>query len=94
MRAYCAADKLGTGMMIVRSDIGGNINRLATAHARDPARYTDIFQILLDEVARREQCGTRSETNALLWLKRCVGVCPEFSEFPCIAMVIMVCLNF
>ena len=78
----------------MRSDIGGNINRLATAYARDPARYTDIFQILLDEVARREQCGTRSETNALLWLKRCVGGCPDISESSCFAMVVMVCLGF
>ncbi len=67
----CRADKLGTGMVIVRSDIGGNINRLAAAQARNPARYADLFPIALDEVARGQERGTQSDTNALLWLKRC-----------------------
>ncbi|KAK9839707.1 hypothetical protein WJX81_007247 [Elliptochloris bilobata] len=73
-------DKLGTGMMIVRSDIGGNINRLATAQARDPARYADLFRIPLDEVARGEECGTHSETNALLWLKRAMHFIAELLQ--------------
>jgi len=67
----CRADKLGTGMVIVRSDIGGNIKRLAAAQARNPERYADLFHIALDEVARGQERGTQSDTNALLWLKRC-----------------------
>ena len=54
----------------MRSDIGGNIGRLAAAQTRNPARYADLFQIPLDEVARGVERSTRSETNALLWLKR------------------------
>lgn len=54
----------------MRSDIGGNISRLAAAQTRDAARYANLFRIPLDEVARGEERGTRSETNALLWLKR------------------------
>lgn len=72
------ADKLGTGMVIVRSDIGGNINRLDAAQARDPARFADLFQIPLDEVKRGQERGAQSDTNALLWLKRChacLGCC-------------------
>ena len=65
------ADKFGMSFAIVRSDIGGNIGRLAAAQARDPARYSGIFPIITDEVQRREQEGRQSDTNGLLWLKRC-----------------------
>lgn len=64
------ADKFGTGFSLVRSDIGGNIDRLAAAQAKDPAKYTSLFEIVLDEVKRCEQEGKQSDTNALLWLKR------------------------
>ena len=64
------ADKFGTGFTIVRSDIGGNIDRLAAAHAKDPERYGAVFTIITDEVARGQQEGRQSVTNGLLWLKR------------------------
>ncbi|BDA47632.1 probable pleckstrin homology domain-containing family A member 8 [Coccomyxa sp. Obi] len=63
-------DKFGSGFSLVRSDIGGNIDRLAAAQAKDPSRYTTLFTIVTDEVQRGEQEGKQSDTNGLLWLKR------------------------
>jgi len=65
-----SADKFGTGFTLIRSDIGGNIDRLAAAYAQNSAKYRELFPIVLDEVQRGEQEGKQSETNALLWLKR------------------------
>ncbi len=63
--------KLGTGFVIVKSDVGGNIDRLATRAATQPQRYDpDIFQIVRDEVAEGAQGGSSSCTKGLLWLKR------------------------
>lgn len=64
-------DKFGSGFSLVRSDIGGNIDRLAAAQAKDPTRYTTLFTVVTDEVQRGEQEGKHSVTNGLLWLKRC-----------------------
>ena len=69
------AEKFGMSFAIVRSDIGGNIGRLAAAQAKDPARYSSVFPIITDEVQRGEQEGKQSDTNGLLWLKRCAHTC-------------------
>jgi Ca2+:H+ antiporter len=63
-------DKFGTGFALVRSDIGGNIERLAAAQAKDPSRFQRLFAIILAEVERGEQEGKQSDTNGLLWLTR------------------------
>ncbi len=67
----------------MRGDIGGNIERLAAAQARDAARYGALFPIILDEVARGEQHGRQSDTNGLLWLKRCAPLCPPATSICC-----------
>ena len=67
---FHSADKFGTGFTLIRSDIGGNVDRLAAAYGKDNAKFRDIFAIVLEEVQRGEQEGKQSETNALLWLKR------------------------
>lgn len=77
------AEKFGTGFSIVRSDIGGNINRLAAAQAKDPVRYSVVFPIIADEVQRGEQEGRQSDTNALLWLKRCALVWRDGQSCSC-----------
>ena len=65
------AAKLGTGFGLVKSDVGGNIDRLATRAATQPDRYNpDIFQIVNDEVQEGTQNGSSSCTKGLLWLKR------------------------
>ena len=58
------AEKLGAAFMIVRSDIGGNINRL------------DVE----DEMAQGSTKQSDSATNGLLWLKRSRtdGLAPRF----------------
>ena len=87
------ADKFGMSFAIVRSDIGGNIGRLAAAQARDPARYSGIFPIITDEVQRREQEGRQSDTNGLLWLKRCAlhSTCKQRSSH---ASLLLICDGF
>ena len=72
-RQLCSADKLGTGLALVRSDISGNITRLAAAQSRDPGRYEAVYPIILDEVAHGQPTSSNSDTNGLLWLKRCAA---------------------
>lgn len=57
--------------MLVRSDVGGNIKRLATRAATDPAKYQpNVFAMVTGEVAAGEAGGSSSCTKGLLWLKR------------------------
>ena len=68
------ADKLGTGFALVRHDVGGNIERLATCAATKPAEYeADVFQMVRDDVAAGTHTASTSVTKGLLWLKRCAG---------------------
>lgn len=55
--------------MMVRSDIGGNINRLAQKLAADPAKFASLFTIVLDDIEKGDTGGS-SCTKGLLWLKR------------------------
>jgi Glycolipid transfer protein (GLTP) len=64
-------DKLGTGIMQVMSDVGGNVDRLAAQAATNPGRYdSNVFTIVEDEVLAGKQSGSSSCTKGLLWLKR------------------------
>ncbi|KAK9813959.1 hypothetical protein WJX73_006932 [Symbiochloris irregularis] len=63
-------EKFGTALALVKSDVGGNIDRLEAAHGRNPTKYTRIFDILSDEVNTGQPTGSSSDTNGLLWLKR------------------------
>lgn len=63
-------EKLGTAFYIVKADINGNIERIAQAKARDPGRHSDLFTIVLDDVAAKQHTGGKSDTKGLLWLKR------------------------
>jgi Ca2+:H+ antiporter len=70
--ARAAADKLGTGFMIVKHDVGGNIDRLATCAATKPDEYqADVFAMVRDDVAAGTNTGSSSVMKGLLWLKRC-----------------------
>ena len=69
LTAALCADKFGTSFLIVRSDVGGNINRLAERQAQDPVRYKIVDGIIDEEVARQD-LGSSSCTKGLLWLKR------------------------
>lgn len=63
-------DKLGTAFALVKSDINGNIQRLADRSAEDPDRYKRLFTIVQDEVVSGTHGGSTSCTKGLLWLKR------------------------
>ncbi|KAL6785533.1 hypothetical protein ACKKBF_B00675 [Auxenochlorella protothecoides x Auxenochlorella symbiontica] len=66
-----AVDHLGTGFMLVKSDVGGNIDRLARSAATNPERYdADILVIVEDEVQAGGAASSSSSTKGLLWLKR------------------------
>ncbi len=62
-------EKFGASFMMVRSDIGGNINRLAQKLAADPAKFASLFTIVLDDIEKGDTGGS-SCTKGLLWLKR------------------------
>ena len=56
---------------MVRSDIGGNISRLAQKLAADPSTFASLFAIVLDDIEKGDT-GATSCTKGLLWLKRSV----------------------
>eukprot|EP00890_Picochlorum_soloecismus_P002451 jgi/Picsp_1/3206/NSC_06046-R1_pleckstrin homology domain family a len=62
---------LGTGFAIVKSDIGGNIDRLQARLDQNPGLYgSDLFSIILEEHERGISMDSTSCTKGLLWLKR------------------------
>lgn len=77
----CHAETLGTSFALVRSDVGGNIDRLRDRQATDPRKYELVSDIVLAEIAVGSQNGSSSATKGLLWLKRHVN-CPACSRSP------------
>lgn len=71
LRCDVGAEQFGSGFAIVRADIKGNIDRLDAAFKRDKEKFEDLFNIVLDEVARGQDGLRDSDTKGLLWLKRC-----------------------
>ena len=71
------AEKLGTAFILVKSDVGGNIDRLSTRAALKPQYLDDIFSILTDEVASDSHTDSSSCTKGLLWLKRAMQFITE-----------------
>lgn len=63
-------DQMGTGLAIVKGDIKGNIDRLSEKASTNPAKFTDIWAIVEEEVASGQHTGKYSCTKGLLWLKR------------------------
>lgn len=65
-------EQLGTGMALVKSDVGGNINRLQQRYNTDPQTFAVLDAIVEQEMARGVHTSSSSCTKGLLWLKRCV----------------------
>lgn len=65
-------EKFGTSFLIVKSDIQGNIDRLASRFQTRPDRYTQLYPIVLDEVTTGDT-GNTSCTKGLLWLQRAMS---------------------
>ncbi len=54
---------------MVRSDVGGNINRIAKRQEEDPTHFKIIDAIVDNDVAKQDLGGS-SCTKGLLWLNR------------------------
>ncbi|KAK2079908.1 hypothetical protein QBZ16_002303 [Prototheca wickerhamii] len=82
-----AVDHLGTGFLLVKSDVGGNIDRLAARASTNPSKYSEnVYAIVLDEVEAGDQAGSSSCTKGLLWLTRAmifvVGLLQRLLDHP------------
>lgn len=51
---------------------GGLLQRLDTRYQTDPNKFSSLFMIVEDEVARQDHIHSKSCTKGLLWLKRSV----------------------
>eukprot|EP00850_Spirogloea_muscicola_P002024 SM000007S20984 [mRNA] locus=s7:1443886:1445407:+ [translate_table: standard] len=63
-------DKFGSALVMVKGDIGGNIERLEKAYASKPPSYELLYDIVKAEVAQGTARGSSSNSNGLLWLTR------------------------
>eukprot|EP00892_Ulva_mutabilis_P005166 jgi/Ulvmu1/3020/UM015_0060.1 len=63
-------DQLGTGLIIVRADVSGNIERLRTRWKSNSEAYAAVTDIALLEKSKGEHEGSRSCAKGLLWLTR------------------------
>mmetsp|Transcript_15824 Transcript_15824/g.34134 ORF Transcript_15824/g.34134 Transcript_15824/m.34134 type:complete len:204 (+) Transcript_15824:211-822(+) len=63
-------DKLGTAFALVKSDINGNIQRLADKAATNPQQFRVLTAMVQEEITRGTQNQATSCTKGLLWLKR------------------------
>ncbi|KAJ2379183.1 hypothetical protein IW150_000342 [Coemansia sp. RSA 2607] len=60
-------DELGSAAFtVVKSDISGNIEKIRTKHASNPAEFSTLQKIVLAEAGTKD----RTATQGLLWLKR------------------------
>lgn len=59
-----------TAFAPVKSDIGGNIEKLATKYTTDPQLFVTLQSMVLHELSRNTHNEKNSSTDALLWLKR------------------------
>lgn len=63
-------EHFGSALSIVKSDVGGNINRLESAYKADPEDGKFLYNIVRKEVAAGATLASSSNTNGLLWLTR------------------------
>ncbi|XP_057781492.1 glycolipid transfer protein 1-like [Salvia miltiorrhiza] len=70
-------DKFGAAMMVVKSDIGGNISRLESKYDSNPSRFNYLFNLVQAEVETSTAKSSSSCTNGLLWLTRAMDFIVE-----------------
>ena len=75
------AEKFGASFTLVKSDLGGNIDRLETARQKDIQKYGSLYMIILDEIDRKEQGNKYSDSKALLWLNRYIVHLSKLTNF-------------
>lgn len=70
-------DKFGAAMMLVKSDIGGNITRLENKYSSDPSKFKYLYTFVQVEVETKTAKSSSSCTNGLLWLTRAMDFLVE-----------------
>ncbi|CAK9149990.1 unnamed protein product [Ilex paraguariensis] len=63
-------DKFGAAMVLVKSDVGGNITRLENKYLSDPSKFHHLYSMVQEEVEAKTAKASSSCTNGLLWLTR------------------------
>ncbi|CAI0434530.1 unnamed protein product [Linum tenue] len=63
-------DKFGTSLSPVKSDVGGNINRLSIVYESNPTKFNFLHSVVQPEIEAKTAKSSSSCTNALLWLTR------------------------
>ncbi|KAK8969714.1 hypothetical protein KSP40_PGU006686 [Platanthera guangdongensis] len=70
-------DKFGAAMILVKSDIGGNITRLENKYNSDPSKFKYLYTFVQVEVETKTAKSSSSCTNGLLWLTRAMDFLVE-----------------
>ncbi|KAL2610601.1 hypothetical protein R1flu_029174 [Riccia fluitans] len=70
-------DHYGEIMALVKSDIGGNIDKLDAKYETDSTSYTLLYEIVRKEVAENTAKKGHSCTTGLLWLTRAMDFLVE-----------------
>ncbi|KAJ8541536.1 hypothetical protein K7X08_002352 [Anisodus acutangulus] len=63
-------DKIGPTMTVLKQDMYQNIQRLEKVHDSDPSLYSNMFEILKQEISEGKERKGPSCSKALLWLTR------------------------
>ncbi|XP_042516321.1 glycolipid transfer protein 1-like [Macadamia integrifolia] len=63
-------DKFGAAMVLVKTDIGGNISRLEAKYLSNTMEFNHLYSMVRAEVQANTAKGSSSCTNGLLWLTR------------------------
>lgn len=70
-------DKFGAAMVLVKTDIGGNITRLETKYLSNPSEFNLLYSMVKTEVQSKTAKSSSSCTNGLLWLTRAMDFLVE-----------------
>ncbi|KAK4857308.1 hypothetical protein QYF36_026748 [Acer negundo] len=70
-------DKFGASMVLVKSDIGGNITRLENKYLSNPTEFNHLYSMVQAEVTAKTTKSSSSCTNGLLWLTRAMDFLVE-----------------
>ncbi|XP_043703272.1 glycolipid transfer protein 1-like [Telopea speciosissima] len=70
-------EKFGAAMLLVKSDIGGNISRLEAKYLSNPTEFNHLYSMVRAEIQAKTAKGSSSCTNGLLWLTRAMDFLVE-----------------
>lgn len=70
-------EKFGAAMVLVKSDVGGNISRLETKYLSNPSEFNHLYSMVKVEVEANTAKASSSCTNGLLWLTRAMDFLVE-----------------